>query len=1244
MVISLDSPVPRTLGPDSMGIGYPDNTQHTPCVGCVLLRHESCKQCGKVTIGAAECRFSCPTCLEHKLNSRFCCKACFEQAWKTHREKHGKPTSKNMLQTVAQSLSPSIVSKLNLMEGRYDERTWSLLSCFTISNTLLHIQNSLYEVTQLRKPIMFKSLLQVWMHSFEKAVKKGQNMNGPCEAVSISEGVTVLRGKIRKSLSGALRSALPQLLDQHFITSNGKPLKENDRERILRDQPDEVAAQYLGHVSDEVASLFTAIVRMCRCAEPVCESPEQMLDFCLSLLHFNRNALTIAISMTIVKDPASDRIGALLDVEPNVGSGEDQLCELVAHLVLPISEASEKQVYCFREVDGRQTASPFQATKEFRTSIAWYLWKFVLDKTHLSKSTRDLSSVAIFCDERYTEQFAADFVAMLKRFAELQNRKLLEEELDRKKIQKRHKKRQKRQNAKKQVCSISINALPVIQDVEQPLQSAAPIPETTEPSVCIGSAADTVCSSNSTASEEGANEQWTRSGTTTTEAPDILTDEDGEETPGSWTVNRNDNYQAWDKKKDTQDAEEKKAIDLGPNKTAQDTPEEEKCVEKDEAPRTANLEENKVGEKKSRSAVKHEKKKAWREKKAARTAVVQNVEGYVKKHIAPETIVESEKVDEAEKTTWSATVAEEACMDTNAAQDAKVEEEKAGKTKKPTWAAKQEKKKAWRHKKAARRAAAQNAEETDKLSATQGAKVEEERVWVEKNAVQQAKLEKENVGETEKPTWNTKVEESRGWRKKTVPWSAKQKGEMPWGEKKAAQDTKIKEEKVSLSEKLPYNETVDEKEVHAKKPAPWNAKVKGEMAWGEKKVVQDARMEDEKVLVTETSPYNTQAGGKRARGETKAAWSSVRGKKSAAWEACNKSSTAKSSTDSFPLLQDMSPTLSKCSSAGSSPWRDSDNAWGLPRRRVSAPLCNFDDIMTKFRGIRTELNDPNGKYRGISNKGNRCYVIALMQALFLSTKFLEDLFDKQEEQSKVAIALRNHMARMFVSSEESIDIEGVLDTLPPGLNDGTQQDAMETVRHLFSELLESTSLFRGSSSIRTRCTVCGYSSTKQEIMQEVSLPCKENKSVEEILLEEMEPELLRGDNQWHCESCQCKVDAYRTWGISDAPDTLCVNLNRFRWENCNQVKDCTFVQLKPTLRVVDAQYQLYAFIVHSGCESIRGHYYTVGARSSNVLQWRTFDDQAVRAITRTSVGDYGRTTSHGMMENDVPYILFYKKA
>eukprot|EP00397_Hematodinium_sp_SG-2012_P070359 GEMP01128207.1.p1 GENE.GEMP01128207.1~~GEMP01128207.1.p1 ORF type:complete len:110 (+),score=13.53 GEMP01128207.1:169-498(+) len=104
------------------------------------------------------------------------------------------------------------------------------------------------------------------------------------------------------------------------------------------------------------------------------------------------------------------------------------------------------------------------------------------------------------------------------------------------------------------------------------------------------------------------------------------------------------------------------------------------------------------------------------------------------------------------------------------------------------------------------------------------------------------------------------------------------------------------------------------------------------------------------------------------------------------------------------------------------------------------------------------------------------------------------------------------------------------------------------------------------------------------------------------------------------------------------------NVEKFRWENCTQVKDCSFVQLKPTLRVADAQYHLYAFVVHSGRESTRGHYYTVGARPSNGVQWRTFDDQAVRAIARRSVGDYGRTTSHGMMENDVPYILLYKKA
>lgn len=111
-------------------------------------------------------------------------------------------------------------------------------------------------------------------------------------------------------------------------------------------------------------------------------------------------------------------------------------------------------------------------------------------------------------------------------------------------------------------------------------------------------------------------------------------------------------------------------------------------------------------------------------------------------------------------------------------------------------------------------------------------------------------------------------------------------------------------------------------------------------------------------------------------------------------------------------------------------------------------------------------------------------------------------------------------------------------------------------------------------------------------------------------------ENLDNDNQYTCERCKQKVNAYMRSSIYRVPKVLTFQLRRY--DSASNIKINTRTNFPPTINIqrylsetmdgrpTAAIYELYAVLVHSGFTTTSGHYYCC-LKSSNSCWYRVND-------------------------------------
>eukprot|EP01129_Flabellula_baltica_P012412 TRINITY_DN5607_c0_g1_i1.p1 TRINITY_DN5607_c0_g1~~TRINITY_DN5607_c0_g1_i1.p1 ORF type:complete len:1164 (+),score=303.45 TRINITY_DN5607_c0_g1_i1:400-3891(+) len=259
----------------------------------------------------------------------------------------------------------------------------------------------------------------------------------------------------------------------------------------------------------------------------------------------------------------------------------------------------------------------------------------------------------------------------------------------------------------------------------------------------------------------------------------------------------------------------------------------------------------------------------------------------------------------------------------------------------------------------------------------------------------------------------------------------------------------------------------------------------------------------------------------------------------------------------------------------------------------------------------------------------------------------------------------------------------------------TQHDVQELCRVLF-DALENVwkgtdkenlinDFYQGHMKDFVRCTVCGHESSRQDKFLDIPLVIKgfgETKavsSIHEALGKFTDVERLEGDNQYFCESCDCKVDADKGLSFVDFPYLLMLQLKRFDFDYMTmrriklndrvsfpEILDMNLYvegneEMRKAVGVIEEYefgdesrrqelieealthgpyvYELYSVLIHGG-SALGGHYYAY-IKSLEKNEWYNFNDSSVTHLKGSSVestfggssrsGGSSRTGMGGMM-------------
>ena len=287
-------------------------------------------------------------------------------------------------------------------------------------------------------------------------------------------------------------------------------------------------------------------------------------------------------------------------------------------------------------------------------------------------------------------------------------------------------------------------------------------------------------------------------------------------------------------------------------------------------------------------------------------------------------------------------------------------------------------------------------------------------------------------------------------------------------------------------------------------------------------------------------------------------------------------------------------------------------------------------------------------HAGFVNKGNTCYINAILQALSV----LPSIWCQYpSETHSVPAFVRTFLYNMsrLEQSNTPIDPSNFLKCLqrvmsvaqgrPFQIN--SQQDAHEVLQVVLDELIGSsvlakdlvTTTFRSTIS----CDTCQYDSVSEESYTIIPTPL--SSSVNNSLSDFLSPVSLSGDDKWPCPLCQSKQDGTKEMCITSSGDVIIIILQRFcirdnePFKNCQPI-ECFNVPLKVPVRVEEGiyfskSYSLVATINHSG--KLNAGHYTATIKSKCSENWLSCNDRSVLP------------TSTSKVDSSLPYILFYKK-
>ena len=296
----------------------------------------------------------------------------------------------------------------------------------------------------------------------------------------------------------------------------------------------------------------------------------------------------------------------------------------------------------------------------------------------------------------------------------------------------------------------------------------------------------------------------------------------------------------------------------------------------------------------------------------------------------------------------------------------------------------------------------------------------------------------------------------------------------------------------------------------------------------------------------------------------------------------------------------------------------------------------------------------SNKLCGLLNQGATCYLNSLIQTLFMTRELRDAFFQLDREQlgevdggkeevvRKIPVELRRLFSRLLLLDVNSVSTASLTDSFGWSGSEVVQQhDVQELNRILFTALDDSLigtdgstlikRLYHGELVNQIRCLSCGHSSERRESFLDICVPLASACTLESALGSQFcEKESLTGANQYHCSSCNKKVDAQKGAVLRQLPQILTVSLLRFQydWQKGERFKETGRLSFPERLDMspfcmsqgndADAMFELFSVVIHRG--SAHGGHYFAYIRDVDVLgAWSKPGEGSVLVNTDTSM-------------------------
>lgn len=208
-------------------------------------------------------------------------------------------------------------------------------------------------------------------------------------------------------------------------------------------------------------------------------------------------------------------------------------------------------------------------------------------------------------------------------------------------------------------------------------------------------------------------------------------------------------------------------------------------------------------------------------------------------------------------------------------------------------------------------------------------------------------------------------------------------------------------------------------------------------------------------------------------------------------------------------------------------------------------------------------------YVGLVNQAMTCYLNSLLQALFMTPEFRNALYNWEWDGNDASKNIPYQLQRLFVNLQTSMKMSVETTDLTRSFGwDSTeawqQHDIQELCRVMFDTLEQKfkdtaqadfiNRLYEGKMVDYVKCLECGTEKQREDKFLDIPLPVRPfgsqiaYGSVEEALRAFVEPEILEGNNQYHCEKCNKKCNAHKGLKFSKFPYILTLHLKRFDFD------------------------------------------------------------------------------------------------